>query len=385
MSAAFASPALEARCVNGAASLMPQSTRTCLRHVPTGVLVAGLGAFSMFLAGCAQNPSSSGSRTRSTEYFPASKYGAASPRVVTEGRAVPRGGGRRLVGRPYTVAGKRYVPRPVSAGYTVSGTASWYGAAFHGRRTANGEVYDMRALSAAHPTMPLPSYARVTNTRNGHSVIVRVNDRGPFHGGRVLDVSQKVAEALDFRRAGTGRVKVDYIGPAGLAGSDDNVLMASLRTDGRPATLNGPTSAPATMIAQAEQETPRASRESTPQTVASIATSSAPKPAKETIVAAATPSPSLRSGLGNSQSSANARFVSNGAVVASFASTAYAPAPPPRPLDLATIPGADTPIGASRRRALQPMFFAEPSPVASALIRRGPFDNVNLDGLQPLR
>ena len=159
---------------------------------------------------------------------------SAGPRAIDH---APAGFGQRLVGRPYSVAGKHYVPRPMRPGTTLTGNASWYGSAFHGRRTANGEVYDMRALSAAHPTMPLPSYARVTNTRNGHSVIVRVNDRGPFHAGRVLDVSQKVAEVLAFRNAGTGQVKVDYLGPASLTGSDDALLLASLRTDGRPATL----------------------------------------------------------------------------------------------------------------------------------------------------
>lgn len=302
---------------------------------------------------------------------------------------MPRGGGKRLVGRPYTVAGKRYVPRPVSPGYTVSGTASWYGAAFHGRRTANGEIYDMRALSAAHPTMPLPSYARVTNVRNGHSIIVRVNDRGPFHAGRVLDVSQKVAETLDFRRTGTGRVKVDYIGPAGLSGSDDRTLMASLRTDGRPATLDGPTPSQATMIAQAAPQTPAPRLEQAAESDlgASSGAGRAPEPAYETVVAAASPLPPLRGGLGgaSARSGADPQFGSAGGALASLTSVAYAPLPPPRPLDLATIPGADTPIAANRRRALQPTFFAEPSPVASTLIRRGPFDNVNLDGLQPLR
>ena len=99
--------------------------------------------------------------------------------------------------------------------------ASWYGAAFHGRRTANGEVYDMASLSAAHPTMPLPSYARVTNLGNGYSVIVRVNDRGPYHAGRVMDVSSRVADVLDMKAMGTARVKVDYVGAAPMEGSDD--------------------------------------------------------------------------------------------------------------------------------------------------------------------
>ena len=126
--------------------------------------------------------------------------------------------------------------------YTVVGMASWYGAAFHGRRTANGEVYDMGSITAAHPTMPLPSYARVTNLDNGYSVIVRVNDRGPYHGGRVMDVSSRAADVLGFKGAGTAKIKVDYVGRAPMEGSDDNTLLASLRTDGsrRPTSTVSP-------------------------------------------------------------------------------------------------------------------------------------------------
>jgi rare lipoprotein A len=97
----------------------------------------------------------------------------------------------------------------------------------------------MASLSAAHPTMPLPSYARVTNLSNGYSVVVRVNDRGPYHGGRVMDVSSRVAEVLDFKGAGTARVKVEYVGRAPMEGSDDSYLLASLRTDGSPANMIG--------------------------------------------------------------------------------------------------------------------------------------------------
>ena len=153
-------------------------------------------------------------------------------------KPVPRGGGQYLIGRPYRVAGHTYVPSE-NASYSAVGMASWYGAAFHGRRTANGEVYDMASLTAAHPTMPLPSYARVTNLKNGYSVIVRVNDRGPIPGGRVMDVSSRTADVLGFKGEGTARIKVDYVGRAPLEGSDDSTLLASLRTDGSPANLNG--------------------------------------------------------------------------------------------------------------------------------------------------
>jgi rare lipoprotein A len=169
------------------------------------------------------------------------KYGVApSPRVVAEGEPVPKGGGRELVGKPYVVAGRVYVPKD-SRGYVREGLASWYGTAFHGRLTANGEVFDRTSIAAAHPTMPLPSYARVTNLKNSRSMIVRVNDRGPYHGERIMDVSERVAQALDFRRAGTAHVRVEYVGKASLRGSDDEKLMATLREDGRPAPFPGVT------------------------------------------------------------------------------------------------------------------------------------------------
>lgn len=170
-------------------------------------------------------------KKRSKEYFAESAYGVkASPRVV-EGDVVPKGGGRFLVGNSYTIKGRRYQPRE-EAGYDRAGLASWYGDAFHGRRTANGEIYDKQHLSAAHPTMPLPSYARITNVDNGASVLVRVNDRGPFHAGRLIDVSSKTAEMLDFKRAGTGNVRVQYVGRAPLEGDDTPYLMASYTTKG---------------------------------------------------------------------------------------------------------------------------------------------------------
>ncbi len=202
------------------------------------------------LAGCAQPPSPH-ARGNGKEYFSQSKYGPASPRVVADGEPVPRGGGQYLVGHPYTIAGRTYYPGENSA-YSAVGMASWYGDAFHGRRTANGEVYDMRSFTAAHPTMPLPSYARVTNLANGYSIIVRVNDRGPYHGGRVMDVSSRVADVLDFKGAGTAKVKVEYVGRAPLEGSDDSTLLASLRTNGAPATIDGlPSGAPVMVASQA--------------------------------------------------------------------------------------------------------------------------------------
>jgi rare lipoprotein A len=162
------------------------------------------------------------------------RYGvSASPRVIEPGQPVPKGGGTYRVGKPYMVAGRTYYPEE-NRRYRREGIASWYGEDFHGRLTANGEIYDMDAISAAHPTMPMPSYARVTNLDNGRSLIVRVNDRGPYHADRVIDLSSKAADTLDLRQAGTGRVRVEYVGPAALEGSDDRRLLATLR-EGTPA------------------------------------------------------------------------------------------------------------------------------------------------------
>lgn len=162
------------------------------------------------------------------------KYGvSSSPRVVAFGDPVPKGGGTYRVGKPYTVAGRIYVPEE-DVNYREEGLASWYGDDFHGRQTANGEVFDMESLSAAHPTLPMPSYARVTNLSNGKSLIVRVNDRGPYHGNRLIDVSNKAAELLEFKSTGVARVRVEYVGRAPLEGSDDRQLVATLRT-GAPA------------------------------------------------------------------------------------------------------------------------------------------------------
>jgi rare lipoprotein A len=179
------------------------------------------------------------------------RYGvAASPRVVELGQPVPKGGGTYRVGKPYMVAGRMYVPEE-NRRYRSEGLASWYGQDFHGRLTANGEIFDMESLSAAHPTLPMPSYVRVTNLANRRSVIVRVNDRGPYHGNREIDVSGRTAQLLDFHRSGTARVRVEYVGPAPLEGSDDRKLVATLR-EGTPAPAPSPV-----MVASARPFVPR--------------------------------------------------------------------------------------------------------------------------------
>ncbi|TMU81336.1 septal ring lytic transglycosylase RlpA family protein [Pseudomonas fluorescens] len=114
---------------------------------------------------------------------------------------------------PYTVLGKTYFPLQESKTYVASGTASWYGTKFHGQNTANGEVYDLYGMSAAHKTLPLPSYVRVTNLDNNRTVILRVNDRGPFYSDRIIDLSYAAAKKLGYAETGTARVKVEGIDP----------------------------------------------------------------------------------------------------------------------------------------------------------------------------
>ena len=120
----------------------------------------------------------------------------------------------RFANRPYAVFGRDYVPATSLRPYKERGTASWYGRRFHNGKTATGETYDMYAMTAAHPTLPLPSYARVTNVANGKSVIVRVNDRGPFHPGRIIDLSFAAAYRLGVAQKGSGEVDVESILPA---------------------------------------------------------------------------------------------------------------------------------------------------------------------------
>ena len=259
------------------------------------------------------------------------KYGVApSPKVVADGQPVPKGGGRDMVGKPYTVAGRTYVPDATPR--PAEGLASWYGSNFHGRMTANGEVFDRNSIAAAHTTMPLPSYARVTNLQNGHSMVVRVNDRGPFHGNRVIDVSERAAMALGFRQQGTARVKVEYVGRASTNGSDDRILMASLRTDGQPASL---TNTPPTMIAQAAPQ---------------------PNPPRQAIA--------LRTYEPDSEAyQAPARASQPSAMPSTVAGNV--PLPPERPFDLGTIPGAASPV--ARISSVAPSQLPASRPVVASL------------------
>jgi rare lipoprotein A len=199
-------------------SSFPSSTKPILRLAALCVVATPL------LAGCG---GLSSGIVNTKEKFSSAEYGVAASRRVTTSKNIPKGGGRYQVGKPYQVAGHWYKPQH-DPHYDQTGAASWYGPNFHGRETANGEIFDQYAISAAHPTLPLPSYARVTNLSNGRSIVVRVNDRGPFVNGRIIDLSRRTAELLDYQGRGTTKVRVQYVGPAPLEGDDTRTLMASL-------------------------------------------------------------------------------------------------------------------------------------------------------------
>lgn len=159
--------------------------------------------------------------------------GTASPRWQGSG-PVPYGGGVYKVGNPYDIAGRTYTPREDTS-YDQTGIASWYGEQFDRRQTANGEWFDMTRLTAAHPTLPLPVYARVTNVSNNRSVVVRVNDRGPFAHDRIVDLSRAAADELGFLRQGTTQVRVQYLSVASL--DDDGTELVAMNEHLRNGTL----------------------------------------------------------------------------------------------------------------------------------------------------
>lgn len=169
------------------------------------VVLATLSAV-LVLAGC-------GSTSRKGGYYKDDGPGSDIPAdILNTPDAVPRIESYAPANlRPYRVLGRTYVPITSNGPFRQSGIASWYGRKFHGQRTANGEVYDMYAMTAAHPTLPIPSYARVSRSDTGAAVIVRINDRGPFHDGRVIDLSYAAAARLGLVGSGSGRVTVEWI------------------------------------------------------------------------------------------------------------------------------------------------------------------------------
>jgi rare lipoprotein A len=362
--------------------------RTALAKIARVALVAMTGALA---ANCAQDQTARRSTSKEIGAFSHPKYGTASQRVVADGQDVPKGGGRDLVGKPYSIAGKRYAPYEKPAGYTQVGSASWYGEAFHGRRTANGEIYDRHGVSAAHPTMPLPSYARVTNALNGRSIIVRVNDRGPYHGGRIMDLSQKTADALSFRHLGTARVKVEYLGRASLRGSDDSKLIATLRTDGSPASLPG-----AALVQVASADAPVVTRASSSQIARSVdidgdgIPDNLQQPAQAAVAAPAPVQP-VRAAPAETRLPDNALAL---APVQGGQPVAFAPRPPERPYDLATIPNAGTQVstavpGATIQRAptrpvVASLFYAPERAPKVAFAKGNPMTTLTAQRFEPL-
>jgi rare lipoprotein A len=188
-----------------------------------GLWLASLVVLTAVLAGCASGPGSAprGSDRDGAEVNPPSDLARvpdAEPRV----ESIRNGGPNK----PYDVLGRSYVPITGDAKFTERGLASWYGKKFHGRRTASGEVYNMYAMTAAHPTLPIPSYARIRNPANGKEVVVRVNDRGPFHAGRIVDLSYTAALKLDLLR-GVAPVEVQRI-------TFDDIRTGAWRRDSPP-------------------------------------------------------------------------------------------------------------------------------------------------------
>lgn len=182
---------------------------------PTGTVWATVILMAAVLAGCGTNKSRDGSyAVGGGDYRKDGPHANPPANLDAIPDATPRV--ERLASgpnRPYVIAGRRYVPDTSGRPYRVKGYASWYGRQFHGRPTSSGEPYDMYAMTAAHPTLPIPSYARVTRVDNGRSVIVRINDRGPFIDSRVIDLSYVAAYKLDTLSKGTGEVIVEWISP----------------------------------------------------------------------------------------------------------------------------------------------------------------------------
>ncbi|MFM9943063.1 MAG: septal ring lytic transglycosylase RlpA family protein [Hyphomicrobiaceae bacterium] len=185
-------------------------------------------ALAASLAACSRSaPPPDGPRPLSRPSVDPRTGTSASQRIIADGSPIPKGGGYYKVGVPYRISGRWYYPKEDPT-YDQRGIASWYGDDFHGRKTANGEIYDMHGLSAAHPTLPMPSYVWVTNEANGRTLLVRVNDRGPYAHDRVIDLSRAVARAIGSEGRGLAQVRVRYAGPAPLSG-DDGREQAHLR------------------------------------------------------------------------------------------------------------------------------------------------------------
>jgi rare lipoprotein A len=187
----------------------------------TAISILMAAALGLALAGCGSTPTRQASTPAPSAPQGGGYYLDDGPEATppanldTVPDAVPRDEPlHRFANRSYVALGKPYTPLTTRSAFSEEGLASWYGRRFHGRKTASGEVYDMYAMTAAHPTLPIPSYVRVTALDSGKSVVVRINDRGPFHSKRVIDLSYTAAHKLGYIRQGSTRVRVESIDPA---------------------------------------------------------------------------------------------------------------------------------------------------------------------------
>lgn len=237
-------------------------SRICLRAPVRSLVVVLMG--SAALAACAT---------------PAPKFAAKHPVTGPTPGALPNGaGGKYKVGAPYEVAGVWYVPKE-EPNYDQEGLATWYGPGHHLKSTANGEVFDRYALSGAHTTLPLPSIVEVTNLGNGRTLQVRVNDRGPFKNGAIIDLSQEAARQLGFEQQGQARVRVRYVGPAPLGAPDAGLRHAAYTPTPTPSTqvpagpvpYTGLNPAPAEVAVASQPLAPIAAAPSTPLPTAAAA------------------------------------------------------------------------------------------------------------------
>ena len=326
---------------------------------------------------------------------------SGSPRRAS----LPTPNPHQKIGAPYTIKGVTYVPRE-DPGYDRTGIASWYGPNFHGKLTANGELFDQHRLTAAHKTLPLPSLVRVTNTQNGRSAVLRVNDRGPFAGDRIIDLSRAAAERLGTRRAGLGEVRVEYLGPAPLG----DAIVALGRPPREPRPPEGPrlasvTARPAPSVvatdiavtraerAEAADDRPvldalpplpagplpAAARVPVPPSMPVSASVPAPaSPGPIAVMREAAPAPSLSPERAASPASAApARYYVQVAAFASpeNAATASGLLPEAVPLDIAM---ADTPGGPVHRLRIGPYAHEFPAREALSVAREAGFPDARL-------
>lgn len=186
------------------------------------ILIPSVVAITLALAGCSSSPTVSDKPAASAKHAKGGGYylddgpdAAPPPNLDAIPDAVPRAEPlHRYANRPYNVLGGSYVPQTQRRAHSEEGVASWYGKRFHGRKTASGERYDMYGMTAAHPTLPIPSYVRVTSLASGKTVVVRINDRGPFHKKRIIDLSYAAANKLGYISNGSTRVRVDSLDSA---------------------------------------------------------------------------------------------------------------------------------------------------------------------------